>query len=308
MRVLSNQAAGMLLGLLGVTIFGGTLPMTRLALEGFGPLFITLARAVIAAAAAGTALLLLRRPFPRAHLPTLAGVGICAVFGFPIFSSIALQTIPASHGGVVLGILPLLTAVFAAIVDGERPGPLFWLCGVAGAALVIAFSLRESGFHLGAGDFWLLLAAMSASLSYVFSAKLARVMPGWEVIGWAVVICLPATLVGTILAASSGIHAPGPMHYGALLYLGLMSMFGGFIFWNAGLALGGIARVAQVQLFQTFVTLAISALVLREAVGPETLGFALAVAFVVWLGRKAKIGRAAPAPEAPEPSASIRHR
>ncbi|MBD9372917.1 DMT family transporter [Rhizobium sp. ARZ01] len=286
----------MLLGLIGVTIFGATLPMTRVALEGFSPLFVTLGRAVIAAAAAGIALLILKRPFPRSHLPALAGVGIGAVFGFPIFSSIALQTIPASHGGVVLGILPLLTSIFAAIVDGERPGPLFWLCGIAGSALVIAFSLGESSFHLGPGDFWLFLAAISASFSYVLSGKLARVLPGWEVIGWALVLCAPFTLAGSLLAAEAGIRAPGPMQYGALLYLGLMSMFAGFIFWNAGLALGGIARVAQVQLFQTFVTLAISALLLGEAIGPSTVGFAFAVAFVVWLGRKAKISRAASSP------------
>jgi len=292
-RFLSNPAAGMLLGLIGVTIFGGTLPMTRVALEGFSPLFITLCRGVIAAAAASAALILLRRPFPRDHLPALAGVGLGAVFGFPIFSSIALQTIPASHGGVVLGILPLLTSIFAALVDGERPGPLFWLCGVTGSALVVAFSLRESGFHLGPGDFWLFLAAISASFSYVLSGKLARVLPGWEVIGWALVLCAPFTLVGTLLVAGTGVHAPGFAEHGALLYLGLMSMFGGFIFWNAGLALGGIARVAQVQLFQTFVTLAVAALLLGETIGASTVGFAFAVAFVVWLGRKAKISRIA---------------
>ncbi len=295
MRILSNQAAGMLLGLLGVTIFGATLPMTHIALEGFSPLYITFARAAIAATAAGAALAILRRPFPRAHLPALVGVGLGAVFGFPIFSSIAMQTIPASHGGVVLGLLPLLTSIFAALVDGERPGPLFWLCGIAGSLLIVAFSLRESAFHLGPGDFWLMLAALSASFSYVLSGKLARVMPGWEVIGWALALCAPLTFAGTILFAGSGIHGPGAAEYTALLYLGLMSMFGGFIFWNAGLALGGIARVAQIQLFQTFVTLAVSALLLGEAVGPETLGFALAVAFVVWLGRKARIVRAIPA-------------
>lgn len=293
MRFLSNQAAGMLLGLVGVTIFGATLPMTRVALEGFSPLFVTFSRALLAAAAAGTALLVLRRPLPWKHLPTLAGVGICAVFGFPIFSSIALQTIPASHGGVVLGILPLLTSIFAAIIDGERPGPLFWLCGIAGSVLVAAFSLGESSFHLGPGDLWLFLAAIAASVSYVLSGKLARELPGWEVIGWALVLCSPFTLAGTLIVADTGIFAPGSAQYGAILYLGLLSMFGGFIFWNAGLALGGIARVAQVQLFQTFVTLAISALLLGEAVGPSTVGFALAVAFVVWLGRKAKISRTA---------------
>ena len=134
----------MLLGLIGVTIFGGTLPMTRLALEGFSPFVITFGRAVIASLAAGAILLALGRRLPRRHLAPLAGVGLGAVFGFPIFSTIAMQTIPASHGGVVLGILPLLTSIFAALVDGERPGVLFWACGIAGSALVVFFSARRS--------------------------------------------------------------------------------------------------------------------------------------------------------------------
>ena len=283
----------MLLGLIGVTIFGGTLPMTRLALEGFSPFVITFGRAVIASLAAGAILLALGRRLPRRHLASLLGVGLSAVFGFPIFSTIAMQTIPASHGGVVLGILPLLTSIFAALVDGERPGVLFWACGIAGSALVVFFSVHESGFRLETGDLWLFLAAISASFSYVLSGKLARELPGWEVIGWALVITAPLSLIGTIVTWEGGIRTPGTTEYAALAYLGLMSMFGGFVFWNAGLALGGIARVAQVQLFQTFVTLAVAALLLGETIHPTTLVFAAAVAFVVWLGRKAKITPAA---------------
>ncbi|QRM56973.1 DMT family transporter [Sinorhizobium sp. BG8] len=281
----------MLLGLIGVTIFGATLPMTRIALDGFTPLFITFSRAVIASLAAGTALLVLRKPFPKAHLPALIGVGLAAVFGFPIFSSIALQTIPASHGGVVLGVLPLLTSAFGAIIDGERPGALFWFCGLAGSALVVAFSIAGSGFHVGEGDLWLFLSAIAASFSYVLSGKLARTLPGWEVIAWALVITFPASLAGMLYLGVDGLRMPGTGEYAALAYLGLMSMFGGFIFWNSGLAIGGIARVAQVQLVQTFVTLAISAALLKEQIDPSTILFAVAVAFVVWLGRKAKIDR-----------------
>jgi drug/metabolite transporter (DMT)-like permease len=200
-----------------------------------------------------------------------------------------MQTIPASHGGVILGILPLLTSIFAALVDGERPGPAFWAYGLAGAALVVFFSIRDSGFHLQAGDAWLFLAAITASLGYVLSAKVSRIIPGWEVISWALVITAPLSVVATLLAMKDGIQTPTAAELGALSYLGLMSMFAGFIFWNAGLALGGIARVAQVQLLQTFVTLAVSAVLLGEVISPSTIGFALAVALIVWLGRKARI-------------------
>ncbi|WP_426227632.1 DMT family transporter [Pararhizobium sp. DWP3-4] len=290
MRISAHpQAMGMALGLIGVTIFGVTLPMTHIALGGFSPFFITFGRAVIASIAAGLTLLMLRKRWPKGQGAMLLGAGICVVYGFPIFSTTAMQTMPASHGGVILGILPLLTSIFAALVDGERPGPAFWAYGLAGAALVVFFSIRDSGFNLQAGDAWLFLAAVTASLGYVLSAKVSRIIPGWEVISWALVITAPLSVVATLLVMKDGIQAPTPAELGALSYLGLMSMFAGFIFWNAGLALGGIARVAQVQLLQTFVTLAASAVLLGEVVSPSTIGFATAVALLVWLGRKARI-------------------
>jgi drug/metabolite transporter (DMT)-like permease len=283
------QLLGLLLGLIGVLIFGATLPMTHIALQGFSPLFVTFGRALVASVASVVTLCVLRRPLRRGHLGQLFAAGICVVFAFPGFSSIAMQTIPASHGGVVLGILPLLTSIFAAIVDGERPGVLFWACGVAGAGLVVAFAVRQNGFQFEAGDVWLLAAAVSVALGYVLLGRISRSLSGWEAIAWALVVTLPLSLLGTLLCMNSGIHSPTPAALGAFAYLGLMSMFGGFIFWNAGLAMGGIGHVAQVQLLQAFFTLGFSAVLLGEHIGLETIGFALLVAFVVWLGRKARL-------------------
>jgi drug/metabolite transporter (DMT)-like permease len=285
---ISPQKTGLILGFIGVAIFGATLPMTRLALVGFSPLFITFARAVIAATAASCFLFHRGKSWPKGHGLTLVVIGICLVFGFPVFSSIAMQTLPASHGGVILGLLPLLTSIFAAIVEGERPSPLCWLCGVVGAGLVIAYSIRESGFHPAVGDLWLLAAAISAAFGYVLSARLSRILSGWESISWALVVTLPFTLIGTFVTASSGIHAPTPQAYAGLAYLGVMSMFGGFVFWNEGLARGGTARVSQVQLLQSFFTLGFSTVLLAEHVTLETVVFAFLVILTVWLARKAR--------------------
>lgn len=282
------EVTGLVLGFIGVAIFAATLPMTRLALPGFSPLFITFGRALIATVAAGCLLLYQRKSWPKGHGRLLLVTGFCVVFGFPVFSSIAMQTLPASHGGVILGIMPLLTSIFATIVDGERPSPLFWLCGVAGALLVILYSIRESGFHLAIGDLWLLAAAVSAAYGYALSAKLSRILSGWEAISWALVVTLPFTIIGTIASSFSGIHQPSTSAIFGLAYLGLMSMFGGFIFWNAGLARGGTARVSQVQLLQTFLTLGLSALILSEKITLETMVFALLVILTVWAARKAR--------------------
>jgi drug/metabolite transporter (DMT)-like permease len=281
---------GLALGFVGVVIFGATLPATRLALQGFDPAFITVARAFLAAVAALMALAFLRRPFPKADTGALLVIGATLVFGFPGLVTVAMQTVPASHGGIVLGLLPLLTAIFAALIGGERPGPAFWAWGVLGAGLVLGFTLRGGGFAPQIGHLWLGLAAVVSALGYVVSGKLSRKMPGWEVICWALLLTAPLTGFGVFLTASAGIHQPGAVAIAALAYLAFGSMFAGFFFWNAGLALGGIARVGQVQLLQTFVTLGLSALLLAEPITPVMLFFATAVALVVWMGRKARVG------------------
>lgn len=287
----SRETAGLALGLLGVIIFGGTLPATRVALTAFSPLFVTFGRAAVASAAAIVLLLVLRKSLPKADLGALFVAGLLLVFGFPVFSSIAMQTVPAAHGGVVLGILPLATSIFAALIGGERPSPLFWVCGVAGAALVVAFAMRDGGgMTLSHGDVFLFLACLAASLGYVIAGKLSRHMPGWEVICWALVLTAPISIPGALVTAPEFATAD-PHAIAAFFYLSFGSMFLGFFAWNMGLAMGGIARVSQVQLLQAFVTLAISSVILGETVTGETLLFAFGVMIVVMIGRQARVSR-----------------
>lgn len=245
---LSDVTAGYLLGLTGVLIFAGTLPMTRVALGGFDSWLIACGRAAVASIVAAAALILLRRRFPVGKSAWLLLAGLMLVFGFPGFSSLAMMTVPAGHGGVVLGILPLLTAAFAAWIGGERPGPAFWALSLLGAGLVVAFTLLASDITPGIGDLWLALAAICAACGYTVSGRLSRDLAGWEVIAWALVLTAPLSVTATLVTAPAGLHDPTGREWAAFLYLSLGSMFGGFIFWNAGLARGGIARVGQVQL------------------------------------------------------------
>lgn len=280
---------GMVLGFVGVVLFGATLPMTHLGLQGFSPWFLTFARALIASVPAIAFVVLTGIRIPQGRYAETFAAGLLLVFGFPGFATLAMQSVPASHGGVFLGLLPLMTAVFAALLGNERPGPLFWGLGVLGAALVVTFSLLRTGFHPGIGDIWLLAASLSASLGYVLSGRLSREMSGGATISWALILTLPLSIAGTVLTWRTGIQSPQEPAIWALLYLGLFSMFAGFLFWNAGLAIGGIARVGQIQLLQTFVTLGLSALMLGEHISLMTVLFAIAVALVVWIGRKARI-------------------
>lgn len=290
-RGLSRETLGMWLGIAGVTIFGGTLPATRLAVAGLDPVFTAVGRAAAAGLLSAAILALLRRRRPTMRQ---AGVMLLAasalVIGFPALMALSLQTVPAAHGGVVLGILPLTTAAAASLILGERPSPSFWLFAVLGTAIVVVFALRDGGGTVAVGDIHMFAAAICASVGYVYSGDLSREMPGWEVICWILVLSLPVTLPATLWLLPADLSAVPASAWAGFAYVSLFSMFIGFFAWNAGLALGGVARVSQVQLLQTFITLALSAVVNGEHIDPATIVAAVAVVAIVALGRKARVG------------------
>jgi drug/metabolite transporter (DMT)-like permease len=249
----SRESVGMLLGLGGVLMFAGTLPATRVAVTNLDPLFITFSRAALPGLISAALFIGLRRRFPpRQQWLAVIIASLTLVFGFPLFSAIAMTTVPAAHGGVVLGMLPIATALAATMLAGERPSAGFWIAALAGSAIVIAFALREGGGAFVSGDFWLLASVAVAAIGYTYSGKLASRMPGWEVIGWALVIALPVSLLGAWLSWPPHATDVARNAWFAVLYVALFAQFIGFFFWNAGLAMGGIARVGQMQLLQPF--------------------------------------------------------
>lgn len=284
--------AGLVDGLLGVLVFSATLPATRIALEALDPYALTAARAALAGLAAGCYLIAARRPFPvREDMPALLTAALMLVLGFPVLMAVATVTLQASHGAVVMGVLPLATVVAAVLFAGERPSPGFWAASVAGAALVIAFTLTRSG---GAGvalaDTMLIAAVAAASMGYAVSGRLSRRMDGLDVIAWACVAALPFAAAALLALGPNLIAAPAaPRHWIALVYLGVMAQFLGFLWWNRGLAAGGVAKVGQIQLMQTFFTLAIAAALLGESITLDMILFALAVAACVVVARRMRV-------------------
>ncbi|MGL4404134.1 MAG: DMT family transporter [Notoacmeibacter sp.] len=288
--VQKSSALGYGLGFVGVAIFSASLPVTAFAVRELDPFFVTFARATLAAILAAIVLVALRRPFPRQHFWKLLIAGITTVFGFPLLSAFAMQTVPANHGGVVLGILPLLTAVFATIIAGERQTWVFWGSAVAGAALVVTFALSDQPtFQLSVGDAYLFLACLIVTIGYVLFGQVSRDMPGWESTSWAMVLVSPASLALLLWSHDGASMAAVSWNaWLAVFWLGAMSQYIGFFAWNAGLALGGIGRVGQLQLLQSFMTIGVSALLLSEAISTKTLVFASAVGFVVLMGSRAR--------------------
>ena len=288
---MSDESKGMFLGLVGVVSFGLTLPATRFIIPYFEPVFIGLGRAVIASFVAALLLIATKQTRPsKNQFYQLLGVASGVVVGFPILSAWAMQTVPASHGGVVLGVLPLATAIVGSVVSNEKPSVAFWICGIVGSVVVIAYSLLQGVGEFQTGDFFLLGAIVSAATGYALGGKLSKEIGGWQVICWALVISFPFIIVPAWLEAPQDAVGSLPLNVIlSFLYLALVSQLFGFFFWNKGLALGGVARVSQTQLLQPIVTLVASALLINETINVQTIVFATLVIVTVAIGKKMPI-------------------
>jgi drug/metabolite transporter (DMT)-like permease len=285
----SREQFGLLLGFVGMVIFGGTLPATRLAVAAIDPVALTAMRAAIAGVCSLVLLLVLRRPLPpRALWPQFVIAMLCVTVLFPLFMALGMQTVDASHGGVVLGVLPIATALVAVAITLERPRPLFWIASIAGAALVIAFALRQGGGAMSSGDLLLFAAVAVSAIGYTYSGRLTAHMPGWEVISWILVIALPLSIPAAWLTLPADIMQIPAKPIVGLLYVALFSQWIGFFAWNAGMAMGGIARVSQVQLLQPFVTFALAACFNGETITWQIVAFAAAVVATVAISTRTR--------------------
>lgn len=283
----SQLGRAMLLGLVGVAMFSLTMPLTRIAVAELDPLFVTFGRAFGAAMLAAAWLAFKRAALPpRSALLPLALVAAGCIVGFPLFTSIALRTLPASHGALLVGVLPLVTALYAALRGFERPSRGFWAMALLGSTLVIAFALVQGGGSLHMADLLVFAAVASAAVGYAEGGRLSRSMGGPEVISWALLLSAPVVLPIVLWQGLPATEDVGMAAWLSFAYVTAVSMFVGFFFWYRGLALGGVARVGQVQLLQPFLSLLGAALLLGEALTFSNCVFALAVAAVVFAGRR----------------------
>lgn len=278
---------------LGVLAFSFTFPATSFALRGFGVYSIGLGRAAIAAVLAVAALRLTRAARPRgAQWVSLGVVAAGVVFGFPVLSTLALDHgSSASHAAVVVGLLPVATAIFAVVRAGERPSWLFWMASLAGAACVVAFTLRNGPGRFSAADILLFGALVTAGLGYAEGGRLARAMPGRAVVSWALVVAAPVTVPATVALYAAEPPRWSPTAVVGLAYLAGVSMFLGFFAWYSGLARAGVARAGQVQLAQPLLTLVWSWLLLGEHAGMSTVVAAAGVLVCVLLAQRARVLR-----------------
>ena len=284
-----NENLGYVFGLVAVVAFAITLPATRAAVRALDPVFVGLGRAIGAALLGAAFLLLTRQRLPsRGERKSLLVVAAGVVVGFPLLTALAMRHVDASHGGVVLGILPLATATAGAVFSGERPSGRFWLLALIGTVLVAGYSLIRSRGSLQWADLALFGAIVSAGIGYAEGARLSRTLGGLQVISWALVLSAPVLVVPAALFAPPSLNLPLESWIG-FVYVTVISQFLGFIPWYRGLALGGIAKVGQTQLLQPFLTILASALLLGESGDMLTWLFAGLVFAVVAMGKNARV-------------------
>ncbi len=278
-------------GFLGVLIFSLTLPATRIAVSGgLDPVFVGLGRAIVAAGLSLILLVITRQTIPPVRfLPNFAIVTGGVVIGFPLLSAIAMKDAAASHGAVITGLLPLSTALCGAWRAGERPSGEFWLFASLGSGLVVLFALVTGGGSIRWADMALLGAVAAAALGYAEGAVLSRKFGSWQVICWALILSVPVLLPITLQHLPANFSAVPINAVLAFLYVSIFSMFLGFFAWYRGLALGGIARIGQLQLIQPFLTILASVVLLGEHLSIETIGFATAVIACVVLGKRTQV-------------------
>jgi drug/metabolite transporter (DMT)-like permease len=300
---LQKETLGMLLGLVGVIMFAMTLPMTRIAVKEINPVWLALARAELAAILGAAALIWFKVPFPkRVFWPNIAWSIVGVVIGFPLFTSIAMRFTDASHGAVITGLLPLATAAFAMLTSKDRPSLAFWLSALAGSCLVLGYALWQSQGAIQIGDLAMLAAIIFAGLGYAFGGRLSQTIGGWQAISWVLVCAAPLVALpliymaynaGSLLgSAQIGPAAISTTSWWAFAYVTIFSQFVGFIFWYGGMAIGGVARVSQVQLLQLFFTLGFAGLINDEIVRPITWLICFLVAITILINKKTSIRKA----------------
>lgn len=284
----SHSARAYWLGFIGIAIFSVTLPVSRIAVTQLPPTVVTFGRALVAGLLACLVLAWRRPGWPqRQQWLWIAACAVGVVFGFPYFSTLAMQTVPASNGAIITGMLPLATALMGAWLNHERLKRRFWLWSLIGFAMVLAFAFWRGNGQPLQGDWAMLAAVALGALGYACGGRLATSLGGINTICWALLLTLPINLALTVVNWPANAQTISTATWLCMAYLSVFSMFVGFFFWYNALALGGIGKVGLIQLLQPFLTVMVASMINAEPLHWLTVTMSIAVAIVVFNGRRA---------------------
>ncbi|MDZ7952082.1 DMT family transporter [Nostoc sp. DedQUE09] len=291
-RNINPETLGLGCGFLGVLGFSLTLPATRAAVADFDPTFVGLGRAVVAGVLAMIVLWVTRQPLPLSkHWGSLLIITAGVVLGFPLLSAWAMQQLPATDGAVIIGLVPLVTAIAATLKGRERPSRKFWFASIFGSTTVVLFAFTSSAGQIQGADLLLLGAVGAAAIGYAEGGYLAQILGGWQVICWALVIAFPILLIPVTYTVFQHGLVASPTAWLGFSYVSIFSQFLAFFAWYHGMSIGGVARVSQIQLLQPFLTIIFSGLLLGEQITPLMLLVSGIVITSIVVGKQALIER-----------------
>jgi drug/metabolite transporter (DMT)-like permease len=291
-RNINPETLGLGCGFLGVLGFSLTLPATRAAVADFDPTFVGLGRAVVAGVLAMIVLWVTRQPLPLSkHWGSLLIITAGVVLGFPLLSAWAMQQLPATDGAVIIGLVPLVTAIAATLKGRERPSQKFWFASIFGSTTVVLFAFTSGTGQIQGADLLLLGAVGAAAIGYAEGGHLAQILGGWQVICWALVIAFPILLIPVTYTVFQHGLVASPTAWLGFSYVSIFSQFLAFFAWYHGMSIGGVARVSQIQLLQPFLTIIFSGLLLGEQITPLMLLVSGVVIASIAVGKQALIER-----------------
>lgn len=285
----TSHRAGVLLAALGVLAFSFSFPATAWSLEGFGPWTAVGLRGSIAAILAAVALARWRAPRPRREdWPALSVVAIGCALGFPLLTTLALQTSTTSHSAVVIGALPMATACLSAWRTRSRLPTAFWVAASTGAAAVIGFALSQHRGALETADAYLFLALILCAAGYAEGGGLAGTMSGWRVIAWGVLLAAPVNIGVSVWGLThESLHVTG-LSLAGLAYVAAVSQFLGFVAWYRGMGIIGVPQASQLQLAQPVLTLIWSVWLMAEHVTLGVVGTGTVVLVCIAVSQRAR--------------------
>ncbi len=209
--------SGLLHLLAGVTLFGISWPLTKLALdEGAPPMLFAFLRLALAALILGASLGArgrLRLP-GRGAIPTLVAIGVFQLFGFYALAHEALVSVPAGRTAILANATTFWVAPLSLVILRERASRRRWLAAALGlAGVVVLCEPWSAGLGAGVlrGEALLLGAALSWSLAIVFLRRFPprRVM---DLLPWCfalAALCLAPFTFGERLADFRHLDLPG---------------------------------------------------------------------------------------------------
>ncbi|WP_407271185.1 DMT family transporter [Radiobacillus sp. PE A8.2] len=282
-----REKLGLILGFIGVICFSLTLPATSIAVAYFGTTIVGLGRTVVAAILVAVILIVRKEKLPSLQqFRSLLIVAVGAVLGFPLLTSWAMESLPVSHGAVELALLPLATAGFAMVRAGEIPSFKFWISSIIGSLAVVVYALHLGFGQLQFADLALLAAVLILGLSYAEGGKLSKELGSWQVIAWAIIIGAPFFIIPVALNLSTDMLDAPIYAWISFLYLAIVSQFLAYVAWYSGMAMGGIARVSQIQYLQPFLMILFATVFLDESITFLTVVIAVIVVISVMFGKK----------------------